>query len=194
MVHCAVNGNLLLTSNLAAEKHINLSKGCTGHSIWCLCLLPSLQSINLAFKFSKSPLDYEHIFSKNLCASFPMLHEQLKDGSSSSPHYHMPNIIRVPDFTPPAELRLEPKAGTGHHPGCTCATLPTAGTGVLGEVRSGRNSKGLCMELPWAQMRPSQIVSSSSALCAALLSVPLSRVCPALLRFRCLGGAHVKHA
>lgn len=82
MVHCVVNGNLLLTSNLAAEKDINLSIGYAGRSIRCLFLLPSLQSINLAFKLSKNPLDYERDYARNLCVSFPMLHEQLKDGSS----------------------------------------------------------------------------------------------------------------
>lgn len=82
VVHWVVNGLLLLTSNLAAEKHTNLSIGYTGHSIWCLCLLPSLQSINPALKLSKSSLDYEHDYARKLCVSFPMLHEQLKDGYS----------------------------------------------------------------------------------------------------------------
>lgn len=81
MVRCIVNGNFLLTSNLAAEKHVHFSIGQAGiqYSGPGPAPLPPIRK-SCTHALQESPFG-NIVMPETSMFLFPMLSEPLKDGS-----------------------------------------------------------------------------------------------------------------
>ena len=116
MVRCVVNGNFLLTSNLAAEKHVHFSIGQAGIQYSVPAPAPLSDQEIMHSSSPRIPF-WEHDYARNLRVSLPHAARAIEGWLwliySSFPHHHMLKMIRAPVFTPAAELWLEPKAGAG---------------------------------------------------------------------------------